>query len=112
MRLKKHLINYLLIVCIGLMPSMGLGAAVTGHDNLMSEPCIDSMAMETANHDSCTSGICFSLAGHCGYGFSFTILSTPVINQGIIAARMTGHDRPDSRFRSHLVFSIYRPPIV
>jgi hypothetical protein len=112
MRLKKHLINYLLIVCIGLMPSLGLSAAVTDHDNLMWEHCIDSMAMETVGHDSCSSDICFSFAGHCGSGFSFTILSAAVINQGVVAARMTGHDRLDSRFRSHLVFSIYRPPIV
>jgi len=112
MRLKKHLVNYLLIVCIGLMPSLGLSATVTNHDNLLSERCIDSMAMDTVGHGLCSSDNCFPFAGHCGFGFSVTILSAPVINQAVAAVRMTGRDRLDSRFRSHLLFSIYRPPIV
>jgi len=110
-RMKKNIIHYLLIVCIGLGPAVAVNAADTGDNGLMSEHCISNMTMQTANHDSCHGDACFSAVGHCGSGFSVTILSAALINQGPSIARLIGHYSLDSRFRSHLVFSIFRPPI-
>jgi len=108
---KKTALLFLLMLCIGMLPLQNLNAG-----NL--DP-MESMLLDCANcdedgdvaHGTCDDTQCLLSTGFCGTQNLTSILSrllwTPMLRQSLVGYRQSSR----SQYRSHLNFSIYRPPI-
>jgi hypothetical protein len=107
---KRATILYL-IFCIGMAPLLTAGANVSEHAESMPGHCLDLSLSGDTSHGPCDNPQCMSAPGHCA----------AQVNAGYIPVlwwirnfsnRFGNVLRPQTtRFRSHLEFSIFRPPI-
>ncbi|MCP4388545.1 MAG: hypothetical protein GY802_09625 [Gammaproteobacteria bacterium] len=109
--MKIRVIHYLLILCLGVLPLGSNYAANADHDDLMSDNCGGCDIDTNGGHDACDGELCLSVSGHCGFGCSLPALAATAVEHSSVATAVTRLDLLEPQFFSHLVFSIYRPPI-
>ena len=108
---KKPVLLFLLMLCIGLGPLQALGAANLDRMESMSSNCAHCDMDGDFAHRSCADAQCPMPAGFC---WVQSITSVPSGAFWTPTWRQAFMDCPhsfESRYRSHLDFSIYRPPI-
>ena len=109
---KKFVIVYVLILSIAILPALS-HAAVENQDMLTMSAalCVDYGANDSGSHDYCAKNQCLVSTGVCvtqlNSGYLPALLSVPKI----VLPFFENRHAAQIQFRSHLAFSIYRPPI-
>jgi hypothetical protein len=108
---KKSSFLFLLMLCIGLVSLQNLNAGNMDHMESMSVNCAECDMDKSVAQGACDDAQCMMSSGHCG-----TQNITSIFSRSFGASRQS-HSHVGfrhsftSRYRSHLDFSIYRPPI-
>ena len=108
---KKPVFLLIMMICIGLAPLQTNSAGNMERMESMSLNCVDCDMDDGASKASCDDAQCVVLTGSCG--------SLPITGVAMQLFRITTQEAcfisllrsVESRYRSHLNFSIYRPPI-
>jgi len=108
---KKKMLMFLLTVCIGFAPLQSINAGNPGHMETMSTHCINGDVEGDLDPDICDTTQCMMSVGSCGANHNPGISAgMPFSSQMLIT--VGGYlSKQVSPYRSHLNFSIYRPPI-
>jgi len=108
---KKTALLFLLMLCIGVLPLQNLNAGNVDHKQEMLFDCVMCDTDVGVDHGSCDEAQCLLSTGYCGAqgitSFLSKSLSTTMPRQSLAASWKSSK----SHYRSHLDFSIYRPPI-
>lgn len=108
---KKHLLMFLLTLCIGLTPLQTLNAGNLDHMEAMSANCVSCDMDGGADPDACDGAQCTMSVGSCGAN-SFSSVSQQSPWLSIAQLSLRGYFFTiASLYQSHLNYSIYRPPI-
>ena len=107
----RKLIHCLLVLCIGLMPAYGLGASESQHVDHAPSDCLDCNPAETASGHICEDESCVQAAHTCGSIFYAGFVPENLANTNSQSVRLVNSLTGETRFRSRLAESIYRPPI-
>ncbi len=111
MILKRNLIHYLLILCIGLVPAIGLGAGGMQHMDHGSAGCPGCEHMEMTPDSTCDSGACLAATHTCGANLAAGLIPQPASSLDGYLLQTVVRTAGDSGPGSHWPESIYRPPI-
>jgi hypothetical protein len=108
---KKNALLFLLMFCIGMLPLQSLNAGNVDHMESMLLDCSNCDKDDGVAHGSCDNAQCILSTGFCGAqnitSFLSKSLRTPMPRQSLASSWLP----VKSQYRSHLDFSIYRPPI-
>jgi hypothetical protein len=108
---KKTALLFLLMFCISMLPLQNLNAGTVDHMESMLLDCSNCDKGDGVAQGSCDDTQCILSTGFCGaqniISFLSKSLRTSMPRQSLVSSW-----RPiKSQYRSHLDFSIYRPPI-
>jgi hypothetical protein len=108
---KKAALLFLLMFCIGMLPLQNLNAGNLDPMESMLLDCANCDKDDDVAHGSCDDAQCILSTGFCGTQSITSILSrllwTPMPEKSLTSSWQSSK----SQYRSHLNFSIYRPPI-
>jgi len=108
---KKTLFLFLLMLSIGSVPLQNLNAGNLDHMESMLVDCVECDMDKGVTQGTCDDAWCMMSAGYCGTQNITNIFSrsfwSPFQSHTLVGFRHS----VTSRYRSHLDFSIYRPPI-
>ena len=108
---KKHLLMFLLTICIGFAPLQTLNASNPGHMEAMSANCVNCDMDGGVGPDVCDGAECTMLVGSCGANSIWSVSQeSPWLPIAQLSLRGYFFSIA-SRYQSHLNYSIYRPPI-
>jgi len=108
---NKSCIHFLLIICIVMAPMLTADAFAAGHMASISTTNIGCDMHGNGNHRFCDNTHCLLLTGACGAHASAGYLPEIPRLDDSMSPRVENRPLGTTRFRSHLVSSIYRPPI-
>lgn len=108
---NTNLIHYLLILCIGFMPTFSLGLDDVNQMGHGSTSCLDCDPMEMALDLTCESDICLPTAHACGANHCAGFIPVNAVTFDDQVYRLISERPGEPVFRSHLTETIYRPPI-
>ncbi|RLA10792.1 MAG: hypothetical protein DRQ59_11145 [Gammaproteobacteria bacterium] len=110
MTIRKTALPFLLMLCIGMLPLQNLNADNADHMEAMLSDCANCESEGDVAHGSCDDVRCLLSTGFCGtqnITSTFSrLLSTAMPKQSLVTWQAF-----KSRYRSHLDFAIYRPPM-
>jgi len=108
---KKTALLFLLMLCIGMLPLQSLDAGNVDHMEEMLLDCVMCDKDDGVAHESCDGAQCILSTGFCGTqnitSFLSKLLLTPMPRHSLASSWQSFKPQ----YRSHLDFSIYRPPI-
>ena len=108
---KKPLLLLLLMLCIALVPLQNLNAGNMDHMESMLVDCAECDMDKGVTQGACDEARCMVSAGYCGAQNITSILSRSFWSSLQSHSLVDFQHSATSRYRSHLDFSIYRPPI-
>lgn len=108
---KKPTILYLLLICIATAPMSTANASDTEHIISMSENCIGCDMNDSGSHEFCDNAQCMLSTGVCGTQTGSGYIPELFWTTKLILPFVGSRHSCTTRFRSRLVFSIFRPPI-
>lgn len=108
---KKPVLLFLLMLCIGLGPLQVLNAANIDNTGSMSTNCAHCDMGDEVAHVPCADTQCMMSAGLCWAQNITSVPSGALWTPAQRHAFMNCWHIFEARYRSHLDFSIYRPPI-
>jgi hypothetical protein len=108
---KKAALLFLLMLCIGMLPLQNLTAGNVDHMESMALDCANCDKDDGGAHGPCDDAQCLLSTGFCGTQNITSVLSRllwmPMLKQSPVGYPQSFK----SQYRSHLDFSIYRPPL-
>ena len=108
---KKTALLFLLMLCIGMLSLQNLNAGNVDQMESMLIDCANCDQDDGVTHGVCDDTQCILSTGFCGAQNVTSILSrllwTPMPRQSLVGYRQS----VKSQYRSHLDFTIHRPPI-
>ena len=111
MAIKKHLVSYLLALCIILLPVLNASAMSVEHSAVMPMNCLDYDPVEMKLDNPCEDQDCNSIAQSCGSHTSANYLPPPPLVEHVPEVQFNCLSRYDSDCRQGVTDQIYRPPI-
>jgi hypothetical protein len=108
---KKPLFLFLLMLCIGLVPLQNLIAGDMDHMESMLVDCAECDMDKGVTQGACDDAQCMMSASYCGTQNITSIFSRSFWSSFQGHSLVGFRHSATSRYRSHLDFSIYRPPI-
>jgi len=107
----KTAVLFLLMLCIGMLPLQNLSAGNADNMESMLIDCGNCDMDETAGPGACDSAQCTMSSGYCGAQVIMSLQSRSAWSTMLRKAFASYRDSFKSRYRTHLDFAIYRPPI-
>lgn len=109
---KKFVIVYVLILSITILPVLSVAAAEKQDmQTMLTAYCADCGTSDGGSHDFCAKNQCLVSTGVCVTQLNSAYLPGLLSVPKMVLPFFENRHASQILFRSHLAFSIYRPPI-
>jgi hypothetical protein len=108
---NKTALLFLLMFCIGMLPLQNLNAGTVDHMESILLDCSNCDKDDGVAHGACDNAQCILSTGFCGAQNITSVLSKPLRVPMPRQSSASSWRSVKSQYRSHLDFTIYRPPI-